>query len=224
MNYQGQIMAKKLKESSIIGRSGKPKKRPKPTILIICEGKTTEPTYFEEFKIKCENSLVEVEAIGIGGAPETVVLKAIEELRERQKLARKSGDSFELEIEAWAVFDRDDVSINKIREAIALAKRNNVSVAFSNPCFEVWGLMHYSVYSRPGHQSECHKALKKVLKGYCHQNNPVLDVNILHPMYADAVKNAKIAINEREKNGDAMGDPSTTVFHLTEQIKEFGKQ
>lgn len=217
-------MAKKSKESSIIVRSGKPKKRPKPTILIICEGETTEPKYFEDFKTKCENSLVEVEAIGIGGAPETVVSKAIEELQERQKLARKSGNSFELEIEVWAAFDRDDIPMSKIRSAIALAERNNVSVAFSNPCFEVWGLMHYSAYAKPGHQSECHKALKKVLPGYCHQDNPILDLNELTPRYEAAVKNAKISLIEREKDGEKIGDPSTTVFLLTEQIKKFGKQ
>lgn len=217
-------MAKKTKESSVLGRTGKPKRPAKPTILIICEGTTTEPKYFEDFKAWCQNGLVDVKAIGIGGAPKTVVEKAIEELHELKKEARKSGNSFDSKIEVWAAFDRDDIPMNEIRKAIALAEENNVSVAFSNPCFEVWGLMHYSAYSRPGHQSECHKALKKVLPGYCHQDNPILDVNELAPRYEAAVKNTKISLIEREKDGEKIGDPSTTVFLLTEQIKKFGKQ
>lgn len=217
-------MAKMAKESAVLGRTGRPKRPAKPTILIICEGEITEPKYFEAFKAKCENGLVEVETIGIGGTPETVVNKAIQELQNRKRQAKKSGDSFDLEIKVWAAFDRDDIPMSKIRSAIALAERNNVSVAFSNPCFEVWGLMHYSAYSKPGHQSECHKALKKVLPGYCHQNNPVLDVNKLAPKYEAAVKNAEISLIEREKDGEKIGDPSTTVFLLTEQIKKFGKQ
>ena len=217
-------MVKRAKESAILGRSGKPKRPAKPIILIVCEGVTTEPKYFEAFRAKYENSLVDVKAIGIGGAPETVVARAIDELQNLKKQARKSGDSFDLEIKIWAAFDRDDVPMSKIKAAIALAERNNVSVAFSNPCFEVWGLMHYSAYSKPGHQSECHKALKRVLPGYCHQDNPVLDVNELAPRYEAAVKNAKIALTEREKDGEKISDPSTTVFLLTEQIKKFGKQ
>lgn len=172
-------MVKKAKESAVIGRSGKPKRTAKPTIIIICEGEITEPKYFDSFKIKYGNNLVEVHPIGIGGAPETVVQKAIEELQKRKREAKKSGNSFDLEIEAWAAFDRDDIPMSKIRDAIALAERNKVFVAFSNPCFEVWGLMHYSLYSRPGHQSECHKALEKVLPGYCHESKPILDVNEL---------------------------------------------
>jgi hypothetical protein len=84
--------------------------------------------------------------------------------------------------------------------------------------------MHYSCYARPGHHRVVQSELKRQLIGYCHKENPVMDAKVLHTRYDDAVRNAKHACKQRENEGDENGDPSTTVYQLTEQIRIFGKR
>lgn len=197
---------------------------PKPTIIIVCEGKVTEPRYFQEFRALCGNNLVKIEAIGGCGVPESVVERAIEEKAHLAREARKSSDSFDRLFEVWAVFDRDQHPVGQVPAAIANAKKHDIGVAYSNPCFELWGLMHYSCYDRPGHHHETQRALKGVLHGYCHNNNPVFDTVALWGKYPDAVVNAQRALQKRVEEGRPGGDPSTTVFELTERIRKFGRQ
>jgi hypothetical protein len=49
----------------------------------------------------------------------------------------QDADSFD---EVWCVFDIDDFDV---AEAVVLAGRNSVRLAISNPCFELWLLLHF---------------------------------------------------------------------------------
>jgi hypothetical protein len=199
-------------------------REPKPEIVIVCEGKVTEPRYFDEFRSFSGNSLVTVTSIGGCGVPVSVVERAICEKAERVSRARKSRDSFDLLFEVWAVFDRDAHPKRQVPDAISLAAQNDIQVAFSNPCFEVWGLMHFGIFNRPGHHHEAQAELKKALNGYCHEKNPVMDVRALWERYPDAVTNAERALAARAAEQTPQGDPSTGVHILTERIREFGKR
>lgn len=198
-------------------------REPKPEIVIVCEGKVTEPAYFNDFRTIAGNSLVTVTPIGGCGVPVSVVSRAVEEKLERTRRARKSRDSFDLLFEVWAVFDRDAHPQGQVPEAMALAARSGVNVAFSNPCFEVWGLMHFGPCDRPGHHHQTQAELKRVLDGYCHETNPRMDVRLLWGRYPEAVKNAQRALEAREAERTPFGDPSTGVHVLTERIRQFGK-
>lgn len=217
-------MARKFPIAKPLNRRQTQTKDPKPIIIVVCEGKVTEPQYFDDFKKIHSNSLVQIKSFGGCGVPISVVNRAISEKLVVEQEAKKSQDSFERIFQIWAVFDRDDISKADIQHAFELANANGVQIAYSNPCFEVWGLMHYGCYSKPGHQHETHRALKRVLTGYCHDANPVLNVRALNPAYANAVANAQRALIRREEEGTQHGDPSTTVFMLTEQIRLFGRK
>jgi hypothetical protein len=188
-------------------------------IIIVCEGKRTEPEYFNAFKKELRKSLVKVTPIGGCGVPPSVVERAIQMKQEKSLEARRSRDSFDKNFEVWAVFDRDAHPGNQVTDAMTMAARNGINVAYSNPCFEVWGLMHFSIYNKPGHHHGTQADLKRVLTGYCHQNNPVMDLSLLMPRYFDAVKNAELALLRRSEEGREMGDPSTGVHVLTERIR-----
>ena len=55
--------------------------------------------------------------------------------------------------EAWLVFDRDEHS--GYAASIALCdKFENIHLAFSNPCFEFWLLMHYKTLPKLSHDKE----------------------------------------------------------------------
>lgn len=217
-------MAYQFRVAKSLTRRALGSKSPKPKILVVCEGKITEPRYFKDFTDWCGNALVTVTTVGGCGVPISVVERAIGEKAQLIREARKSKDSFDDHFEVWAVFDRDAHPKPQVPQAIALANKNKIHIAYSNPCFELWGLMHYSCEARPGHHCETQKKLKTILDGYCHEKNPVLSFEQLRSKYTYAVSNSAKALRNRQDEGQIHGDPSTTVHFLTERIREFGKK
>lgn len=105
-------------------------------VLIVCEGKKTEPDYFRRFRVG-ENShfVYEVECEGGGINTIDVVDVAIE--RKSQAERTTPYDS------VWAVFDRDSFPKERFNTAIQKAKDNGIEVAWSNEAFELWYLYHF---------------------------------------------------------------------------------
>ncbi|WP_082447824.1 RloB family protein [Xylophilus sp. Leaf220] len=201
-----------------------PKRESHPEIVIVCEGKVTEPRYFLDLKKSFKNTLVTITPIGGCGVPISVVERAIDERQQRVANAKRSKNSFAKRFFVWAVFDRDAHPVGQVPAAMALAEANGIKVAFSNPCFEVWGLMHYSAYAKPGHHHQTQSELKNKLKSYCHEHNPIIDLGEIQHLYNDAVKNSKKAMESRAEEGTPKGDPSTNVYELTELIRLEGRK
>jgi hypothetical protein len=86
-------------------------------------------------------------------APLGIVNAAIDAKKEAKKL--KIADE---NIYIWAVFDCDGHA--NIPKAIDKAKANGINVAFSNICFELWVLLHYT-YSSAQH-TPCDDVIKQV--------------------------------------------------------------
>ena len=191
--------------------------------MIVCEGKVTEPRYFHDFTDHHANALVTVTTIGGCGVPLSVVERAIREKQALTKTARRSKDSYGQQFDVWAVFDRDAHPKPQVPLALALAKRHGIQIAYSNPCFELWGLMHFACVARPGSHKQTQRELKRLLPKFCHEKNPIFDFNVLVSKYAIALRHATQALKDRASEGQTNGDPSTTVFQLTEQIRRFGK-
>jgi len=115
-------------------------KRPlKRTVLIVGEGRETEPNYF--YGLKLEDAVAARSAVtvkrGPGFSPEQVVQKAIQ-LRDT---AKRHGKVFD---EVWCVLDVEGIekreSLNNARD---LAREAGITLCLSNPCFEVWFLAHF---------------------------------------------------------------------------------
>ena len=120
-------------------RRRRPFRSPKPRILIVCEGTRTEPGYFRAFR-HAERSLVELE-ISPGGVPRTLVQRAVQLKDTAAKQSRTHADENLKYDEVWCVFDIDEHP--NIQDATQQARDNQVEVAISNPCFELWILLHY---------------------------------------------------------------------------------
>lgn len=100
------------------------------TFAIVCEGKKTETTYFDGIRRKLRLSTAKVFVEGLGADPLTVVKRA--------ELYLNDFD------QAWAVFDVEAPQPhNSLHAAIDRAKAKGVHVAVSNPCFELWLLLHF---------------------------------------------------------------------------------
>jgi hypothetical protein len=99
-----------------------------PTILIVCEGKNTEPSYFNALKFKSAT----IHPVGEG-------FNTISLVRRAEFLAKQKQYD-----EVWCVFDKDDFPSEDFNEAIHVALSKGFHVAYSNQSFEYWILLHFS--------------------------------------------------------------------------------
>ena len=115
-------------------------------ILIACEDENTEPYYFEKYRKMFEDiwpkQTLYLRPVGTGRNSLGVVKRAIEE---REILAREANKAT-IDL-TWAVFDKDDLDKTEgnrrnFIEAFELGKAENVNIAYSNECFELWLLLH----------------------------------------------------------------------------------
>jgi len=68
-----------------------------------------------------------------------VVVQAAINERDRQK---RRGEAYE---EVWCVLDVEGVEETaRLNEALALARREHMQLALSNPSFEVWLIAHFT--------------------------------------------------------------------------------
>jgi hypothetical protein len=152
----------------------------------------------------------------------TIVDRAIARLNELTRISkRKDASSYDKEFEAWAVFDADNHARATISIATQKARANGVNVAFSNPCFEVWALMHFMNVDGPLSHKQAQSALKKVMPEYDHGKGAILEYKAMRSNYAVAVQRGERSISRRQQEGSPRGNPYTDVHILTETIRNF---
>lgn len=188
---------------------------PKQKFYLICEGKNTEPYYFKKLGREPSFSLVEIIPEGGAGVPESIAAKAIDAVK-RFGLVGRSGrrkDSFEKNDEVWAVFDRDEHP--KFQESIIKCEANGIGVAWSDPCFELWLVLHFEDFDKPDGRKQVQKHLEKLCPNYTSETRKIADIeNIISSLEA-AEKRAKTLISRRLEEGGLPSPASTSVFKLT---------
>jgi hypothetical protein len=177
----------------------------KPRILIVCEGKKTEPQYFRGFRITSIN-VVPASAIHL-----SVVRRAIKEL--------EADSDYE---QVWCVFDRDKqpskpTDQEQYNNAISLARQNNIKVAYSNDAFELWYLLHFGYYDTRLSRADYVDRLNSLVAGGYNKNDPKM-YEKLEPKMQDAIRNAKRLYNASDQNDIENQDPSTAIFRLVEEL------
>ena len=184
----------------------------RPKLLIVCEGENTEKQYFEQFSKLHRNSLVKVEISnehdkGLAAVRITRKLKAkaIEE-------AKRQGDANLKFDQVWCVFDVDEHPY--VAEALSMAKSHGIRIALSNPCFELWLLLHLS--DAPGmiHRHDAKKMLRNFIAGY----DKNVDLQDYQKGYEKAVERARKLDELAGVVGEPGKNPTTSVYKLTEMI------
>ena len=139
---------------------------------------------------------------------------------ERGRFKKKSpcsGDSLAAQDTVWAVFDRDIHP--RFAEAVDMARGNDILLAVSNPCFEIWGVFHYRDFDAPVHRHDCQRELTSLCPSYGNSGSKVFDDSAaIENGYSDAVARAKNSRRRRQEEGRPEGNPSTRVHLLTEHI------
>ncbi len=106
--------------------------RDKPrTILVYCGALRTEPAYFNALRRDTRRRNVTVKIRQDGTAPHALV-KAAAAYRDR------GPADFD---EVWCVVDTDEFDV---AAAADVAAKHRVNLAVSNPCFELWLLLHHT--------------------------------------------------------------------------------
>ena len=191
------------------------KRREKPVYLLVVEGwNVTESNYFQGFQ--CQESNVNIKIL----RPNSVTdpKKMLSELRKKQKslqLNLKKGDKLFL----IADLDCDEEKAKTIREL--MDKNKDVDFIISNPCFEIWFLLHF-IYSTKSYNDG--KQLIKELRKHIPDYEKCTDVlDILSDKTEVAIKNAE----KLEKYFESIGaqwpgeecNPRTDVNRIVGKIK-----
>ena len=72
-------------------------REPKRRFILLCEGRKTEPAYFDAIRCACSSTLIAVHAHPGAGVPYTIAVKATEHAKryKRDGRSRRRRDSFE---------------------------------------------------------------------------------------------------------------------------------
>lgn len=201
-------MARRVKDL----KRRRPTREPKRRFVLVCEGANTEPAYFAAIRRACSGTLVGVKTVPGVGVPMTVAERAVKEA------GRTKPDSFEEGDQVWAVFDRDKHP--RFDEAVALCERRGIGVARSNPCFEIWLILHEREHNRPCSPSQAQKELARLRPEYDRRGAKTVDCDDLVNRVEEAEERAEAQLQRRTEEGAPFSNPSTTVGRLTREIRK----
>ncbi|MEE9383279.1 MAG: RloB family protein [Nannocystaceae bacterium] len=180
--------------------------------MVVCEGKVTEPTYISGFTRECRTTLVQVEISNRHGVPRALVETAKELMRAAKEQAHREKDDNCLYNEVWCLPDVDDHP--KLDEARQMAHDNGIEFVASNPCFELWLLLHFQDNPGMQHRDDLKRMMRKHIAGY----DKHFEFRDLAPLYEDAKDRAQRMQRQADEDGEPHRNPTTGVFRLTESI------
>ncbi|MFG1883823.1 RloB family protein [Micromonospora sp. NPDC049102] len=200
-----------------MARSGKPLRRQpgtrleRKTYLVCSEGENTETLYFKGLPRELRAGNVRIEVFSGKGEPYGVVEKAVAEANR----AAVQGEDYD---EVWCVFDVEAPGAHaRLGAALALAARHGINCATSNPCFEVYLLLHYADLPYLTTEEACRR-LEGHPCGYTRRGK-LLDFEALKAGRPDAFRRA--ARLDRLSAGLPLADrnPSTSVPGLVAALE-----
>ncbi len=195
-----------------------PQREPKRRFILYCEGSNAERDYFNTLKRSFGFTLIEIEINRGVGVPRTVADKAIRRALQIKPNKRRKENSFEENDAVWAIFDRD--THPDYQDAVARCQANHVKVGTSNPCFELWLILHIEDFDRPDDHKLVQRRLRVLRPEYDPQRRKTLDCSELVESVGIAEDRAELQLTNRQREGEPHGRPSTTVHQLTRAIRE----
>jgi len=194
---------------------------PKVELVNACEGRKTEPQYVRDCAAYYGAGLVSLRVIPETGVPLTVVRAAIEEKRRLLDSAKtRASRGLPSAFSVWAIFDKDD---HEVEEAFALASEHKIWVAFSNPCFELWPILHLLDYGAQDGRHDLQRLLRGLMPKYDHEHGATVDFDAIKERFPIARERAARLNRSRSDEMCTNGRPSTTVGELVAKILQNGK-
>lgn len=200
-----------------------PTRLERPLILIVCEGKNTEKSYFDQFR------LTSAQLITLGKGYNTISL-----VNETIRLSKLPDANYE---QIWCVFDKDDFSANDFNSAINIAEGKGFNVACSNQAFEYWLILHFEDHQggpmpRKDYNKKLNEYINPLGASFDGDGNKVVSVKLFELLEEKpdgsefsrrqiAVKRAKRNYEKLDHSSPATEESSTKVFALVEEIIKY---
>lgn len=189
-----------------------PERKGRRVVRVHTEGRVTERDYLNHWARRNRGVLISWGASGM--SPLSLVARAREEVNKSRRFGSRQGSlSFD---EIWCVFDADEHPNRS--QAIFEARQSDIDVAVSNPCFELWLVLHVEDRARPVHRSDIQRDATKLnlIRG---KSVPDAAWENLKNDYEDAKRRAQ-ALDQMHRNVSPPGsNPSTDVWRLVERIR-----
>jgi hypothetical protein len=149
-----------------------------------------------------------------GGAPLTLTERAVATKQEAERDAKHSrGRAYDA---VWCMFDRD-IHPN-VPEALELARRNGVEVVMSNPCIELWFILHFEDQTAAIDRHPAQRRSAELLG--CEKNLTVAATDSLYGRYDDARRRALALDSKHEGDGSPpRSNPSSDVWRLVDHAR-----
>ena len=211
-----------MKNNNISRKDRLKSKRQAPAnYLIVCEGKQTEPNYFNGLKKKINKNYgskvdVLIPNIEIKGTGENTTAL----VKYTDKFVNYSNKRYG---QVWVVFDKDDYNDEQFDSAI---DNCNYNVAWSNPNFELWLLVHFKKVNRYISKDDVLQELSKEFQKKGFGDYTKNDTNIFEKVTSEgklhtAIKNCEY-MEELNKDGQAsQRNPMTKVYKIVDGLKEY---
>ncbi len=211
-----------MKNNNISRKDRLKSKRQAPAnYLIVCEGKKTEPNYFNGLKKKINEKYgnkvdVLIPNIDIKGTG----MNTTSLVKYTQKTVNHANKVYG---QVWVVFDKDDYNDEQFDLAI---DNCNYNVAWSNPNFELWLLAHFKKINRYVSKDDVLQEIgkefqKKGLGDYTKNDTNIFDKVTGEGKLHTAIKNCEY-MEELNKDGQAsQRNPMTRVYKIVDGLKEY---
>lgn len=179
-----------------------PRRRSRPLLLVVCGSERTEAQYFDGLRDSGVTRAIDIKIVCRPKAPAQVVAYA----HEYERNARRDFD------QVWCVFDVDDYDLG---EADRLAGRVGILLAMSNPCFELWLLLHHE--DCRAYQADYHAVARRLRRYVAAYDKARLDFRDYRDGLADAITRAK-GLDPTGTRYET--NPSSGMWRLVERIME----
>ena len=208
-------MGKRKRALSASLKRGKPSREQNKRILIVCEDSKSSPSYFDRLRQhhKMSSKNVVITPNNNKSAPLNIVALAKNKIRE---------DEFDI---VYCVFDRDTHSTyDAALQNISKLKKIGIKIfaITSNPCFELWYLLHFGCSTRGLNSQELISELKKhaEFKNYKKGNKKCCFFNKILDKIESATENSKLLSRNTNIDVDKHHrNPCTYVHELVTAFK-----
>ncbi|MFN2453274.1 MAG: RloB family protein [Pyrinomonadaceae bacterium] len=207
---------------------GRSFRRPPPSrsvgrkLIIVCEGKKTERGYFEEIRKSRRLPTLRVYVVHPDATDPLSIVRAAIEYRQ----ARKDERAWAKEDTAWAVFDGDEhreANPDRWNDAIQIARSKDIHLAVSNPCFELWYLLHYRSHTADITRQKAFHLLKSHISDY--EKAKTLWPSPLESLTDEAIQRARQLASRAETDElQLFTNPYTSVYELVESLLALDKE
>lgn len=190
---------------------------PRKRIVVVCEGEKTEPGYLELISAVVRDAVVQLVIVEESATtPKQLVDRACSEKEASVRQARRTRDPNAEIDEVWCAFDVDEHPL--LKEACEKANANGVQLAVSNPCVEIWFLLHFVDQRAYIDRHAAQRRLANHIPGY---NKTMPSLDPLLGNYEAARDRAQRLTAKHEGDGTEFpsDNPSTGMWRLVEAMK-----